>query len=473
MAGPEPAGCCVALLVPHPRRTAVLVADVATSQPDPTARVDPRLPTLQLSTTEPHLPEILASVDVVDTDATAVLRQVIVSTNGASDGEQDDDQDDDQDDGEEACLLVEFDSVDIEPPPGWVWLDLDAGVVARLHPEPFRRAVASWVDERAHGWSSLRPAWSRPGWLARASRWMVEQMRADGRPALERPRQHQLWGLSVVLRAPSEGGDVFLKCSPAIFRREALLTQALAQRMPELVPEVIAVEEAEGWLLMRDLGAAELGHQAESSWHQGLIAHAGIQRSWLGRGEELAGLGVPVRSLTDLAIQVEAMSEDDTLLTRMTPELRDRWLATAPALVESCRRLDQLGPGPTLLHGDLHPWNVVLGAGGVRVFDWTDAAVSHPFVDLATYVFRTQDVPRRRRLVDAYLDAWSTDLSPDVLREAADLAVVVGALYQVQTYRTLLPTVTRYGAEDDLAGSDLDWLRRSLTRHQQGLESAR
>ncbi len=156
----------------------------------------------------------------------------------------------------------------------------------------------------------------------------------------------------------------------------------------------------------------------------------------------------------------------------MPPDLRERWLATAPTLVESCRRLDEIGPGPTLVHGDFHPWNVAFGPGGTtRVFDWTDAAVSHPFVDLATYVFRTQDVAVRRRLVDAYVDAWSTEGSEASLREAAALGLVVGALYQVQTYRALLPTLMGNGADDGLAGADLDWINRSLTRHEQGLES--
>ena len=91
------------------------------------------------------------------------------------------------------------------------------------------------------------------------------------------------------------------------------------------------------------------------------------------------------------------MSADTALLERMPAELRERWLATSPALVESCLRLDAIGPGPSLVHGDFHPWNVVYGPGTTRVFDWSDAAVSHPFVDLATYVFRTEDISMRRR----------------------------------------------------------------------------
>jgi aminoglycoside/choline kinase family phosphotransferase len=300
---------------------------------------------------------------------------------------------------------------------------------------------------------------------------MVEQMARDGRPAVGVPRQHHLWGISVVLRTASEDGDVFFKCSPEAFRQEAAITQRLAELMPGLVPDVIAVELSHGWMLMRDLGATELGNQDETLWHEGVVAHAAIQQLWLGRTGELVDLGLPVRTLTGLATHVEEMTEDTALLERMPPELCERWLATAPTLVQSCLRLDEIGPGPTLVHGDFHPWNVVFGPDGARVFDWTDAAVSHPFVDLATYVYRTRDVSVRRRLVDAYLSAWSTQMSEESLREAAALGVVVGALYQVQTYRDLLPTLMAKGADDGLAGADLNWINRSLTRHHQGLDS--
>lgn len=462
--GPESAARCQAsLLVPHPTRAAVLVADDGPSSATSTSPVPARLPTVRMLSAEPLLSEILASVDVVDTDTTAVLRQVITSVSTAEDGEPGDNA--------ELTLLVEFDVGAAEPPPGWTWQDLDAAAIERLEPETSRAAVASWVRERSEGWSPLRPAWSHPGWFPRASAWMVEQMAAHGRPAEGPPRQHQLWGLSVILRAPSADGDVFLKCSAEMFRHEAAVTQALSEQMPDLMPRVLAVDADEGWMVMDDLGAAELGEQDESLWHEGVVAHAGIQQLWLGRTPELVTLGLPVRSLADLSGQVEQMNEDIELLGRMSPDLRERWLASAPALVESCRRLDEIGPGPTLVHGDFHPWNVVSAAGVTRIFDWSDACVSHPFVDLATYVYRTQDVSVRRRLVDAYVGAWSTECSEELLREAAALGAVVGALYQVQTYRALLPTLMEDGGNDDMADADLDWVNRSLTRHQHGLES--
>jgi hypothetical protein len=67
MTDPVPAQSCqVCLLVPHPRRTAVLVAADATSVGTLTPARHARLPTLRLQSAEPLLSEILASVDVVD-----------------------------------------------------------------------------------------------------------------------------------------------------------------------------------------------------------------------------------------------------------------------------------------------------------------------------------------------------------------------------------------------------------------------
>lgn len=457
----EPAERCqVTLLVPHPRRVAVLVADSSSGTSTSTMLLpQPRLPTLRMNSAEPSLPEIVASIDVVDTSTVAALRLVMTSAAEAEDAEL----------GE--SFMVEFEAASTDPPPGWAWQDLDARVIARLEPATSRAAVASWARERADGWSLLRPQWSHPGWFARASSWIVDQMEANRLPVVAAPRQHHLWGISVVLRATSTFGNVFFKCSAEAFRHEAVATQALSGLMPELVPEVIAVDGARGWMLMRDLGAGELGDQDESLWFEGVVAHAGIQRLWLGRSEELVALGLPIRSLTDLATQVGAMTQDTALLGRMPPDLREQWLAAEPMLVESCRRLDEIGPGPTLVHGDFHPWNVAFGSATTRVFDWTDAAVSHPFVDLATYVFRSQDVTVRRRLVNAYVDAWSMVGSGASLREAAALGLVVGALYQVQTYRALLPTLMGNGADDGLAGADLDWIKRTLSRHEQGLNS--
>jgi hypothetical protein len=172
--------------------------------------------------------------------------------------------------------------------------------------------------------------------------------------------------------------------------------------------------------------------------------------------------------LAALADSAAGWLEDPATSERLPPDLFERWTADGSRLIDDCRRLDALGPGPSIVHGDLHPWNMTRANGIVRIFDWTDAAVSHPFVDLAEYVFRAKDQTARGQILDAYLAQWAGVLLPDELADAARLALVVGALYQVQTYRMLTGTLMDPG---QMGGAEAEWLRRALSRRELGLES--
>ena len=257
-----------------------------------------------------------------------------------------------------------------------------------------------------------------------------------------------------MLRADSPGGAAYLKCSTDLFRHEAVLTRALAASMPDVLPDVIAVEPDEGWLLMRDMGGALLGDVPVEQWAAALRAYVPLQQQWLGKGDELVGHGAFVRPLSDLAPAVARWSEDDELL-------RERWLRSVPRLVDACWRLAEVGPSPTLVHGDLHAWNVVRADGGFRYFDWTDAALSHPFVDLAPFVPRIPSSAVRHAAYDAYLAGWADHLSPALLQEAGRMGLVVGCLYVTQTYLKGLPTLMP-GDAGPLAGADIDWLGKTL-----------
>jgi aminoglycoside phosphotransferase (APT) family kinase protein len=57
---------------------------------------------------------------------------------------------------------------------------------------------------------------------------------------------------------------------------------------------------------------------------------------------------------------------------------------------------------PSLVHGDLHLGNVALGPRGHLFFDWTDAGVAHPFLDLLTFVADLQPVERHTARSPAY-----------------------------------------------------------------------
>ena len=369
-----------------------------------------------------------------------------------------------------ASMFVEVEPLDAEVPSGFHWHEVDASAVDSSVPESARPSVRQWLTEVASGWDELRPQWSRPGWVAEAGAWMQAQMERAGYEDAQPPMVHHLWGLSVVLTALSRSGKAFLKCSGDHFRGEAAVTQALAERSPAHLPEVIAIEPERGWLLMRDFDAPELGEQSEASWGAGLDALLALQQAWLGRGDELVALGADSRPLAELAAWVEASAEDTALLAPLTSEKRSEWLDAVPAMVQACHRLNELGPEVSLVHGDFHPWNVAAGSHGALIFDWTDASVTNPMLDLVTYVGRSADASNRQALLQRYLDGWAEHLSESARQELGSLSLVVGALHQAHTYARLIPTVM----PDDLSqlrGGDTEWIERALRFRDEGLDA--
>jgi hypothetical protein len=110
--------------------------------------------------------------------------------------------------------------------------------------------------------------------------------------------------------------------------------------------------------------------------------------------------------------------------------------------------------------------------GTPRVFDWTDAAISHPFLDLAVYATRPPDLALRHALRDAYLARWAGHLSPEGLAEAAELAIVVGTLFQVQSYIRILSSLDP-DDRGDLTGAAGSWANAAVEALTDGIDLKR
>lgn len=375
---------------------------------------------------------------------------------------------------EPTLIVLEAEPLETPPPEGLRWVEPGA-VRGRLAPAGVDATLDWWLERGRDGadvqgpWR--RPAWTRPGWHDRAAAWMVDRMTAAGRPADGPPSTIQAWPLAVVLRAPSTGGPCFLKCAGPMFAHEASITRALAGRMPGHVPEVIAIEPDENWLLMGDLGADIVGLGPAEGWGDGLARLAELQLAWAGEPVALIRAGLPRRPLAALAADLPGFLGQNGLGDRLRPAVRDEWDAAVPRFVEACERLDGLGVPDTVVHGDFHPWNVARTSRGLVVFDWSDASLGPPFVDLPTTLGRTPDVAIRRSLADRYLAAWPEVADADRPR-VADLAMLVGSLYQVQSYLGFLGTIDPMESLD-LAGADASWLGRSLEALEHGIAAGR
>ena len=124
-------------------------------------------------------------------------------------------------------------------------------------------------------------------------------------------------------------------------------------------------------------------------------------------------------------------------------QTRPRRAEVVEALRHAVERVDELGMPMSLVHGDFHPWNVADAGGRPLIFDWTDAAISHPLVDFGTWVGWVKDPAERVRLFEPWVTAWSSIVPPAALRERHDDILAIGAAYQVVSYvgivRTLEP----------------------------------
>jgi hypothetical protein len=227
--------------------------------------------------------------------------------------------------------------------------------------------------------------------------------------AYERP-----W--STVLRVPNPDGVAWFKACGPVQSFEPRLTAELFARHPERVAEVIGHDEQRAWLLLADAGTpiGEFGNPPEA-WLAALPPYAELQCGEAAYAEEHIGHGVPDLRLATLPARYEDLAGHTLPLD---PVERSRLDAFAPRFAELCDELAAAGIPETVQHDDLHHANVFEHDGQMRVLDWGDSSIAHPFASLfVTFRFLEEithlspDDPWFPRLRDAYLEPWGAGLT--------------------------------------------------------------
>jgi hypothetical protein len=264
-----------------------------------------------------------------------------------------------------------------------------------------------------------------------AEAWIAAHCRPTGPPVVVRDR---VW--AATSRIPTADGPVWFKASGESRRFEAELLASLARRRPDLLPRVLACDPVRGWLLTADAGVSfhELGNPPEL-WAQLLPRYAELQR------EATVPRSVPDRSLPRWPELYEELAASELPLERPEVEQLQRF---APRFAELCAELGGHGLPAAVQHDDLHDKNAFADGARLRIVDWGDASLSHPFVSLVvTYRFLEErnglrpESPWFARLRDAYLEPWGTGLV-----EAFELAQRLGGFVHAFGWvalRRLLP----------------------------------
>jgi hypothetical protein len=199
----------------------------------------------------------------------------------------------------------------------------------------------------------------------------------------------------------ADGGQAWFKRCEPLQAFEPRLTADLYERWPQLVTEVVAFDAERGWLLMRDAGAQlrDLGNP-EHLWLQVLPRYAELQAGEAAHAADHLRAGVPDMRLEVLPGIYAGLLELELPIERV--ELA-RLRAFEPELARLCAELAGASLPETVQHDDLHDASVYALGGHVRVLDWGDASIAHPYFSLYVNFQAVGDDDRRR---DAYLEPW-------------------------------------------------------------------
>jgi hypothetical protein len=218
---------------------------------------------------------------------------------------------------------------------------------------------------------------------------------------------------ATVMRIPVGGGVIWFKACAPVQAFEPRLTAELYERWPDRVTEVLAVDEARHWLLLGDAGVAvgERGNPPEA-WLEALPLYAELQKGETAYALDHIGHGVPDLRTAALPAGYER------LLASELPIAKDdvkRLQDYAPRFTELCSALAKLGIQESIQHDDLHVANLYSEGGNLRVVDWGDSSIAHPFFSLLVTLRFLEEFNHLapsdawfRRLRDAYLEPWGS-----------------------------------------------------------------
>ena len=328
--------------------------------------------------------------------------------------------------------------------------------------------------------------WTSNAFLEEARVWVAAQLaRHGGRltGGWEQPHA-RVW--SSTIRFETTEGRVWFKVNGSGTAYEAGLVALLGELRPGLAPDVIAYDGVRAWSLTRDGGPTLRSIAASGElwtyWERLLPSYAEAQLALAQHGTRLLSSGAPHlapvqlrwayrRLLTELPV---LPIEDGGLTTEQASAL-ERLL---PTYDDWCAELATSPVPHSLQHDDLHSNNIcwpgkVDDLSSVRIVDWGDASVGHPFgtmlATLNSIAFHAgvvpgdglMDDPRMLRIRDAYLEPFTGLGSREELLRWVALARSTGCVTRAVSWEKALrdaPLTVVMGEEFPVRG----WLLELL-----------
>jgi aminoglycoside phosphotransferase (APT) family kinase protein len=314
--------------------------------------------------------------------------------------------------------------------------------VVEIHDLPLsaRQAIARTVAEHtgAAPLPKRRQPWFRQDWIDAVEDWITATgLQIDGAVHVE-----CMWSLSAVLRVPvADDRNVWFKASCEHFRREPRVTQTIARFGGSAVPRVLAAEHDRHWMLLEPLPPTTDDPRRAVATSATM---ASLQVESIEHLEALRAAGCPARGPTATLDAFDEVARDGVELDQLSAETRETLIEMLPWVRQRLHEFFDCGIPETLVHGDLHLGNVA-GADQPVIYDWTDACVSHPYLD-AAHIARFAGDDDRAAIEQAYATAFGGDHA-----QAWAIAPFADQVFQAVTFEAIYRS-QEHAARGEMAG---------------------
>jgi len=257
---------------------------------------------------------------------------------------------------------------------------------------------------------------------------------------------------STVHRFLTTDGYIYLKQMPPPFTIEAKLMQYMSRQLHSAVPDVIALNNPLNCFLMTDAGVPLRGILKEGYdidlTRKALSAYVTIQKGAINNINDLLSLGLPDWRLPELPnLYQDLLDKREFLITDGLEDSEiNKLQALHPKFSTLCDLLSTYKIPETIEHGDFHDNNILLKDHNLSICDWGEAAISHPFFSLISFlecikwhhnINETSD--KYHEIQDTFLKEWLSFESKERLLEAFNLSRRLGPIkYAICFYRVTL-----------------------------------
>jgi len=299
-----------------------------------------------------------------------------------------------------------------------------------------------------------------PDWKSDAKNWIEQTLKQLNYKKIDEQVIVEDWFLGDVWRIPTDKGNVYFKATASLplFSNEAGVCNLLTDIFKDKVPNVLAIDKARHWLLTSDFGEPLSEEVDLTVWNDAYQIWGELQSLSVEHVNKLHQSGCQSRRIEHLSEQLiwhfnqteiaEIVNEnnivfDNSLLSR---------------LEAAVQKLSEYSLPDCLVHGDLHEGNMAKTADSYLFFDWSDACVTHPFME-GNFIYQFSETSLKQELIKNYLFNWRDYLPEFELQRAWEAAEPVCYAHHTLSYASIV-----LNAKDENQ-DEVDDFKESFTRY--------